>query len=95
LLLDIWLFQKIYTCTKGKYLWLRSFVSTSISAFVDNLVFSYLAWVLLSPDPVTFKTLVFTYILGSYLARLIASVLGVPIMYLSYYLKPRGLAAGI
>jgi queuosine precursor transporter len=88
-LVDIWLFQKISKQTHKKHLWFRTFISTALSALVDNIIFSTLAWVILSPNPVSFNSLVYTYILGTYVARLLVSILSTPIIYLSYYCLPK------
>ncbi len=88
-MLDIAVFQKIADVTHKRWLWLRAAVSTSLSAFADNVIFSTLAWVLLSPDPVSLQSLIFTYILGTYIARAFVAVAGVPVMYLSYYFLPK------
>ncbi len=85
--LDIYLFKLIKDLTHKKFLWLRFNISTMVSGLFDNIMFSTLAWVLLSPAPVTFHTLVFTYILGTYGARVIVSITSTPVMYLSYKLK--------
>ncbi len=89
LLLDIWIFQKLSKQTNKKHLWFRTFASTAISAFVDNFIFSLLAWVVLSPEPVTIETLLFTYVLGAYFARLVMAGLSTPVIYLSYYCLPK------
>lgn len=86
--LEISLFQKISTCTQGRFLWLRTNIATILAALLDNILFSVLAWVILSPSPVGFKTLIFTYILGTYLARIMVSLLSTPVMYLSYLFLP-------
>jgi uncharacterized integral membrane protein (TIGR00697 family) len=88
-LVDIWLFQKISKQTHKKHLWFRTFISTALSALVDNIIFSTLAWVILSPNPVSFNSLVYTYVLGTYVARLLVSILSTPIIYLSYYCLPK------
>jgi len=88
-LLDIAVFQKIADMTHKRFLWLRTTVSTSLSALADNIIFSTLAWVLLSPDPVSLRTLIMTYILGTYVARVFVSIAGVPVMYLSYTALPK------
>lgn len=90
---DIWLFQALNTLTRGKWLWLRTSVSSLFSAMVDTVLFSALAWVILSPDPVSLSTLIFTYILGTFVARALVSLLSTPIMYLSYTFKPQSLKA--
>lgn len=90
-LCDIWIFQRISLWTKTRFLWLRTSLATVIAALIDNIIFSYLAWVLLSPHPVNLDQLVMTYIMGTYLARMIIAVAGVPFMYISYRLKPKNI----
>lgn len=88
-LVDIWIFQKLNDWSQGKLLWLRTSLSTTISGFLDNIIFSVLAWIVLSPTPIGFSSLIFTYILGTYLARFVVSVLSTPVMYLSYLCLPK------
>lgn len=85
---DIWLFQALNRLTKGQWLWLRTIISSLFSAMVDTVLFSVLAWVILAPEPVSLSTLIFTYILGTFAARALVSVLSTPIMYLSYFARP-------
>lgn len=85
---DIWVFQRLSKLTRGRQLWLRTTVSTLVSAFVDTVLFSVLAWGLLSPQPISFSVLVFTYILGALVTRACVSLLSTPVMYLSYICKP-------
>jgi uncharacterized integral membrane protein (TIGR00697 family) len=80
---DIWVFQYVKRVTQGRKLWLRTNASVLISALVDNTVFSTLAWVVFAATPVSLHTLLFTYILGTYLLRVVYSVLETPFMYLS------------
>lgn len=87
LFLEISVFQYVRLRTKSKHLWLRTSLSTALSTLVDTIVFSTLAWVLLSSTPVSFRTLFFTYILGSYIIRLVAVLISTPIIYLSYWIK--------
>lgn len=90
-LCDIWIFQRISLWTNTRFLWLRTSLSTVIAALIDNIIFSYLAWVLLSPHPVNLEQLVVTYIMGTYLARILIAIAGVPLMYMSYRLKPKNI----
>jgi queuosine precursor transporter len=85
---DIKIFKALKDYTGEKLLWLRYIGSTLISGLIDNIIFSLLAWVILSPDPVSFKTLFFTYILGTYLARIIVSLTSTPIIYMTYRFLP-------
>jgi uncharacterized integral membrane protein (TIGR00697 family) len=83
-LFEIHIFYKLQMATDGKMLWLRTNVSSILAALLDNIIFSVIAWVILAPTPVSLKSLVFTYILGTYLARVIVSLMSTPIIYLSY-----------
>ncbi len=87
LLLEIWLFQAISNMTKAKHLWLRTSVSTVLAALIDNVIFSTLAWIVLAPSPVSLNTLIFTYILGTYVARVIVALISTPVLYISYYFR--------
>lgn len=93
--LDISLFDWIGRLTLRRWLWLRSNVATLLSGLVDNALFSVLAWVILSPEPIGLYTLIFTYILGTYLARALVALVSTPVMYLSYWCLPASLASGI
>jgi len=87
-LLDISLFDWINRLTKGRWLWLRTNVAVLVSGLADNAIFSVLAWVVLNPEPIGFHSLVFTYILGTFLARAFVGVSSTAIIYLSYYFTP-------
>lgn len=88
-ILDIWVFQKIRGATGSRLLWLRASGSTCISALVDNIVFSTLAWVVLptllgqTDQVVSLDALVFTFILGTYWMRLAMAIAEAPIIYLA------------
>lgn len=86
--LDISLFEWVGRLTARRWLWLRANVATLISGLVDNAIFSVLAWVILSPSPIGLHKLIFTYILGTYFARVLVSFLSTPVMYLSYWCLP-------
>ena len=74
--------------SNGKLLWLRSVVSTMISGLMDNFIFSLLAWVILSPQPVSFQTLIIAYVFATYVARVVVSITSTPIIYLTYKFAP-------
>ena len=88
-LFNINIFQWLSKIYKEKKLWLRSNVALMTSELVDNIIFSSLAWVILSPNPVSTSTLIYTYILGTYILRVIFALFSTPIIYWSYYFKPR------
>ncbi len=89
--LDIYLYDFIRKKTNEKFLFLRNNLSTMISSLMDNIVFSVLAFVVFNPEPLELSTLVFTFILGTYLLRLLYSLLDTPFLYLSYYFLPKEL----
>jgi queuosine precursor transporter len=80
---DIWIFAALSRLTAGKFLWLRSFVATLISTFLDNLIFSVLAWMVFAPHPLPWKTVLFTYVLGTYILRVFIALVGIPFVYLA------------
>lgn len=86
---DIKIYEFLKDYTDQKFMWLRFNISTVLSGFLDNVLFSVLAWVVLGPNEIDFHILVFTYILGTYAARVLVSICSTPVMYLSYLLKAR------
>lgn len=89
---DIWIFRAVRRLTRGRHLWLRASGSTALSALLDNIVFSALAWYLLplatGGRPVGLEALIFTYILGTYVLRLAMAVLETPFMYVARRIVP-------
>lgn len=83
---DIWLFSLLSKLTGGKALWLRTFVSTLIAALLDNVVFSVLAWMVFASHPLPWKTVFFTYILGTYIIRLFMAFMGIPFLYIARFM---------
>lgn len=86
---DVWLFLTLSKLTLGRMLWLRAVFSTAISAFLDNVIFSVLAWIVLAKTPLDWDTVFYSYILGTYPQRLIIAVLGVPMIYAARYFRKR------
>ena len=86
---DIWIYQAIHRLTGEKWLWLRANLATMVSALVDNTVFSLLAWIIFAPQPLELHTVIYTYILGSYVLRLLLSTLDTFFMYLARHFKPQ------
>lgn len=85
---DVWIYEKISKITKKRFLWLRNNVSTMLSALFDNTVFSLFAWIILNPNPLDFNTVLFTFILGTYILRIIIAILDTPFIYLAKYFLP-------
>ena len=80
---DIFIFSSLKKFFRGKYLEVRSFISMATSTFLDNVVFSLLAWIIFSSNPVSWKTLWSTYIFVTYLMRLVIVILCVPLVKLA------------
>ena len=59
-----------------------------ISSLIDNSIFSVLAWIILNPDPLDFQTVLFTFILGTYILRIFIAMIDTPIIYLAKYFVP-------
>ena len=85
---DVWIFRTIARLTHQKYLWLRTLVSTLVSAFLDTVIFSVLAWRLLAVIPLPWDTIFYTYILGTYGFRVLISLSATPCIYLARYVMP-------
>jgi len=85
---DVILYFVLKRFTHTKLLWLRSFISTAVSAFIDTFLFSLLAWKVLSPEPVSWATLFSVYIFAAYPLRLVCSFCFSPLVYLAHHCLP-------
>ena len=72
--LDIFIYQKIKTWSQGKWLWLRSNISTYIGQTVDSIIFVSIVF-----HASTHKL---NIIAGSIVVKIILSLLMTPIVYL-------------
>lgn len=86
---DIILFHITKRITHRRWLWLRTIIATSISALVDTVLFSLLAWKWLNPNPVSWHTLLTVYILQTYPLRLLCSFCFSPLIYLARFCLPK------
>jgi uncharacterized integral membrane protein (TIGR00697 family) len=86
---DIFIFSTLKKLMKGPYVAVRSFISMAISSLVDNCIFSLLAWVILTNNPISMISLWKTYIVVTYMIRLIVAVLCVPLVKLFGIVVPR------
>ena len=59
-----------------------------ISALLDNTIFSIFAWIIFNPNPLDFNTVLFTFILGTYVLRLVIAIFDTPIIYLAKFFIP-------
>lgn len=80
--LDIAVYATLKTKMNSNGMWFRSIIAATLSAFMDTAVFSVLAWKVFALQPVSWATLMYTYILGSFWPRVIISMTGVPLLYL-------------
>ena len=88
---DVWFYEKISKFTKKRFIWLRNNLSTMTSGLLDNTIFSIFAWIILNPNPLDFNTVLFTFILGTYVLRIVIALLDTPFIYLAKYFKPNNL----
>ncbi|PPR45623.1 MAG: hypothetical protein CFH18_00595 [Alphaproteobacteria bacterium MarineAlpha5_Bin8] len=86
---DVWFYEKISHYTNKRYLWFRNNFSTIISSFIDNSIFSIFAWIIFNPEPLKFNTVLFTFILGTFVLRIIISIFDTPFIYLAKYFLPK------
>ena len=84
-MMDIAIYSALKKLSPSRLIWVRAFLSLSIAAFCDNLIFSFFAWRILSPNPIPFDTLIYSYVFGGYILRLCTSILGIPVVYLAQY----------
>lgn len=87
---DVWLYSFFKKLTKGKYIWFRNNAAAAISAFIDDVVFSVLAWVVFAEEPLEAGVLWGTYILGTYALRLVVAIVDTPVIYLAKYCMTKG-----
>lgn len=88
--IDIYIYQYVRRITMSKLLWLRAILSSAISALIDSAIFSTLAWIVFAKNPITIEELIYTYILGTYIFRLIVIILQTPMIYFVRFLFNRG-----
>lgn len=80
---DIFVYSRLKRLFKTKYAAGRSMFSMAVSAFVDNFVFSVLAWIVFAENPISISDLWRTYICVTYIIRLVVATLCVPIIKLA------------
>lgn len=86
--IDINIFAGLKKRHGENLLWLRGNVSTLISGLCDTFIFSFLAWIIFSPTPLPFSTVLIGFIGFSQMIRIFISIFSTPILYISYRLKP-------
>ena len=76
---DIFIFERIRRMTKGKWLWLRTNVSTFASELVDTTIFMFIAFYMVSPKFDAFFIL--KLIIPYFLLKIAFAVLITPLVY--------------
>lgn len=84
---NVWMYSFLKKLTNERFLWLRNNGAAAISAFIDDVIFSILAWVVLAEEPLEWGVLWGTYILGTYALRLVVTILDTPVIYLAKYCR--------
>ncbi|HII16531.1 TPA: queuosine precursor transporter [Candidatus Woesearchaeota archaeon] len=96
---DIITFTLLKERTKGKHLWLRNNLSTIISQLIDNIVFTWIAfvglfglfgWKQLFPWEVIIEIFVISYIL-----KVVVALCDTPIVYLARMMKKKGMVTEV
>ena len=84
--IDIFIFS--YLKNKNTNLWFRNNASTIVSQFIDNIIFSVLAFNILSSNPVPLFDLIISYGIGIYLLRILLSLFDTIFIYLAKIFLP-------
>lgn len=79
---DVAFYKWLKQAWNNKLLWARTLIVSLVSFLLDNILFCYLAWYLLSPEPLGVYEIFRTYIVGTYLTRVVLGVLLIPTMYI-------------
>ncbi len=88
-MIDVLIYSALKKMTPSKLIWMRAFLSLSIAALFDNFIFSIFAWRILSPNPIPYETLMYSYVLGGYGIRLMCAILSIPVIYFAKHFTPK------
>ena len=80
---DVWFFHLLKQKCRGRWLWLRNNLSTSVSQLIDSAIFSLVAFWGLFPLNVVLQIIASTYLL-----KLLVALIDTPFIYLSYRWRP-------
>ena len=88
---DVYLFNFLKKKTKGKHLWFRNNMSTLVSQLLDNIIFTFIAFVglfgLFGWEQVFEWSIILQIFFVSYVMKFIVAVLDTPFMYWAKKLK--------
>lgn len=92
-LYDVWAFDFIKKKTRGKHLWLRNNLSTMTSQLIDNVIFTFIAFVgffgVFGWEQVFEWDIIFQIFIVSYIMKFIVAVVDTPFMYFAKKLKSK------
>lgn len=90
---DVWAFMFWKRLFKGKYLWLRNNFSTITSQLIDNIIFTWIAFVglfgLFGWQQVFDWNIIFQIFIVSYVMKFIVAVVDTPFVYWSRIIKKK------
>ena len=90
---DVWAFDFWKRIFKGKHLWIRNNLSTMTSQLIDNIIFSWIAWVGLFGffgwEQVFGWDIIFQIFIVSYVMKWVVAVLDTPFIYWSKRIKEK------
>lgn len=79
-LCDVSLYAFLKKQERVNSVWLRAIISMSVANFIDNALFSVMAWKVFCIQEVSWSMLWHTYIFGTYVFRLLIALLCVPVI---------------
>jgi uncharacterized integral membrane protein (TIGR00697 family) len=90
---DVWLFNILKKKMKGKYLWFRNNLSTMVSQLLDNVIFTWIAFVgffgLFGWERVFEWSIILQIFAVSYVMKWVVAVFDTPFVYLSRLIKKK------
>jgi len=77
---DVWNFMSLKKATRGRWLWLRSNVSSIVSQFIDTVIFMFLAFYHLTPKFTA--DYVWALIWPYFILKVVLTLVDTPLIYL-------------
>jgi hypothetical protein len=88
---DVWFYNKIKRWTKEKHLWLRNNLSTMVSQLIDNVIFTWIAFIglfeLFGWQQVFDWPIILSIFLTTIVMKYIVAILDTPFLYLARKLR--------
>ncbi|MFH1641632.1 MAG: queuosine precursor transporter [Nanoarchaeota archaeon] len=90
---DVWAYDFWKKKTNGKHIWLRNNLSTMVSQIIDNVIFSWIAWVglfgLFGWEQVFSWDIIIQIFIVSYILKWIVALVDTPFIYWSKSIKKK------